>query len=62
MEAIAYTMNPGDSLTLQIFDSATSFEDFTSFGLVNVKSVGLTLPTAVGVNGLEMDDAVAAPR
>ena len=56
LEAIAYTMAPGDSLTLQIFDSATSFENFTSYGLVNVKSVSLTLPTATGVQGLEMDD------
>ena len=31
-EAIAYTMNPGDSPALQIFDSATAFEDFASFG------------------------------
>jgi ABC-2 type transport system ATP-binding protein len=62
MEAIAYTMNPGDSVTLQIFDSATSFEDFSSFGVVNVKSVGLSLPTAAHVTELEMADAAAAPR
>ena len=63
MEAIAYTMSPPDpndpnaipdSLTLQIFDSATAFENFTSYGVVNVKSVGLTLPTATNVQGLVM--------
>ena len=63
MEAIAYTMSPPDpndpnsqpdSLTLQVFDSATSFENFTAFGIVNVTSVGLTLPTAVNVTQLEM--------
>jgi ABC-2 type transport system ATP-binding protein len=56
MEAIAYTMQPGDRLTLQIFDSATSFENFTSYGLVNVTSVSLSLPTAANADGLEMDD------
>ena len=47
MEDIAYTMDPGDTLTLQIVDSATSFEDFTSFGVIRISDVGLELPTAV---------------
>lgn len=47
MENIAYTMAlPTDSLTLQIVDSATAYEDFTSFGVVNVSNVGIVLPTA----------------
>ncbi len=46
MEDIAYTMDPGDTLTLQIVDSATSFEDFTSFGVIRISDVGLELPTA----------------
>lgn len=71
MEAIAYTMDPanpqiandpGDSLTLQIFDSATAFEDFTSYGLVYIRSVGLTLPTAADAEPLDMEDAVADAR
>jgi ABC-2 type transport system ATP-binding protein len=62
MEAIAYTMNPGDSLTLQIVDSATAFEDFTSFGVVNVTSVGLSLPTAANVTEIDMAEAAATPR
>lgn len=47
MENIAYTMAlPTDSLTLQIVDSATAYEDFTSFGVVNVSEVSIVLPTA----------------
>ena len=55
MENIAFTMhpadgtNPADRLALQIVDSATAYEDFTSFGLVNVSSIGLALPTAANV-------------
>jgi ABC-2 type transport system ATP-binding protein len=46
LEDIAYTMDPGDSLTLQIVGSATPFENFTSYGVINVSSVDLTVPTA----------------
>ncbi|MET0900013.1 MAG: CocE/NonD family hydrolase [Mycobacterium sp.] len=46
LENIAYTMGANDSLTLQIVDSATAYEDFTSFGIVNVTNVGIVLPTA----------------
>ena len=49
MEDIAYTMKPGDTLTLQIVDSATSFEDFSSFGVIRISDVGLKLPTAASV-------------
>ena len=47
LENIAYTMAaPNDSLTLQIVDSASAYEDFTSFGIVNVSDVRVVLPTA----------------
>ena len=36
MEDIAYTMDPDDSLTLQIIGSATPFENFTSFGVIDI--------------------------
>ena len=35
--------NPG-SLTVQITSSATAFENFTSFGLINISNVQVTLP------------------
>jgi ABC-2 type transport system ATP-binding protein len=40
---IAYT-STGDSLRLQITSSATNFENFTSYGLVNISDVTLDLP------------------
>ncbi|ANW65904.1 hypothetical protein BCA37_22105 [Mycobacterium sp. djl-10] len=47
MENIAYTMaDPQDRLRLQIVDSAVAYEDFTSFGLVNISDVAISLPTA----------------
>lgn len=46
MEDIAYTMEPGDTLTLQIVGTATPYEDFTSYGVVDITQVGVTLPTA----------------
>ena len=47
MENIAYTMaDPQDRLRLQIVDSAVAYEDFTSFGLVNISDIAISLPTA----------------
>ncbi|WP_192860051.1 CocE/NonD family hydrolase [Mycobacterium sp. MS1601] len=47
MENIAYTMaDSRDVLRLQIVDSAVAYEDFTSFGIVNVSDVAISLPTA----------------
>lgn len=47
MENIAYTMAlPTDSLTLQIVDSATAYEEFTAFGVVHVSEIAIVLPTA----------------
>ena len=57
MENIAYTMEPGsEGVTLQIVDSATPFEDFTSFGVINISDVTLTLPTAHEVSDLILAD------
>ncbi|MCX2932056.1 peptidase S15 [Mycobacterium sp. CVI_P3] len=52
MENIVYTsddpVTPGD-LTLQITSSATAYENFTSFGVINVSNIGLTLQTPATV-------------
>ncbi len=45
LEEVAYTMSGGDTLTLQLVGSATSYEDFTSVGVINVTNMQLTLPT-----------------
>lgn len=45
---IVYTsddsVDPGD-LTLQITSSATAYENFTAFGVINISNIGLTLQT-----------------
>jgi ABC-2 type transport system ATP-binding protein len=48
LEDIAYTPVPGQTLTLQIVGSATAFENLTSFGVINVSSIHLVLPTVAG--------------
>ncbi len=53
MEAISYTAEPGDSLTLQITSSATPYENFTSFGVINVSGVSLAIPTVAADATLE---------
>jgi len=45
LEDIAYTMDPDDSLILQLVGSATAYENLTSVGVIHVTSVQLTLPT-----------------
>lgn len=50
MEDIAYTMGANDSLALQIVGSATAYEDFTAYGVIDVSRVDLTLPTANPAN------------
>jgi ABC-2 type transport system ATP-binding protein len=42
---IAYTYAPTDSLELQITSSATAFENFTAFGVVNISNVKVAIPT-----------------
>nr|MCH9768490.1 peptidase S15 [Actinomycetes bacterium] len=54
---IAYTMEPGDSLTLQIVGATSVYADATQWGFVDVSDVRLTLPT---VAALEDEDTVAA--
>ncbi|MCV7020942.1 CocE/NonD family hydrolase [Mycolicibacterium aichiense] len=47
MENIVYTAaDPSDDLTLQITSSATAYERFTAFGVINISNISLTLPTA----------------
>ena len=41
-----YTDVNKDDLELQITGSATPYENFTSYGVINVSNVQLTLPTA----------------
>ena len=43
---VAQTMEPGDTLTLQVAASAAQFANFTSVGVINVSDMQLTLPTA----------------
>jgi ABC-2 type transport system ATP-binding protein len=51
LENIVYTVqNPAtDNLTLQIISSATAYENFTSFGLVNISNIDLSLQTPAAV-------------
>jgi ABC-2 type transport system ATP-binding protein len=43
---IVYTNASADpsTLTVQITSSATAFEDFTSFGLMSISDVSVTMP------------------
>ncbi|MBB3749171.1 ABC-2 type transport system ATP-binding protein [Mycolicibacterium sp. BK634] len=51
MENIVYNVaNPGDDLTLQITSSATAYERFTAFGVINISDINLTLPIANPAN------------
>ncbi len=44
LDDIAYTTPSGGKLKLQITSSATNFENFTSFGFINIGDVTLKLP------------------
>jgi ABC-2 type transport system ATP-binding protein len=50
MEDIAYTAAAGDSLTLQVTSSATAYENFTSYGVINISNVGVELPVVKPAN------------
>ncbi len=54
---IAYTTEPGDSLTLQLAGSTSVYADATQWGFIDVSDVRLALPT---VAALEDEDVVAA--
>ncbi|WP_029109716.1 CocE/NonD family hydrolase [Mycobacterium sp. URHD0025] len=45
MEAVAYTLEPGHTATVQITSSATPFLNFTQFGAVDISGVAVSLPT-----------------
>lgn len=61
MENIVYTGTPGNKgLTLQIVDSASSFEDFTAFGVIKVSDVTVSLPTTTDATPLTTSPPVAA--
>jgi ABC-2 type transport system ATP-binding protein len=47
-----------DDLELQITSSATAFEDFTSFGAINISNVNVSLPTA-GAGVVDPEDELA---
>lgn len=51
LENVVYTMEPGDSVTLQVTSSATQYEVvWGAFGAINITDIELTLPTvAAGV-------------
>lgn len=46
MEAVAYTLEPGHTATVQITTSATAFLNLTQFGVINITGVAVSLPTA----------------
>ncbi|WKG01590.1 CocE/NonD family hydrolase [Mycolicibacterium sp. HK-90] len=46
MEAVAYTLEPGHTASVQITTSATPFLNFTQFGVINISDVAVSLPTA----------------
>jgi ABC-2 type transport system ATP-binding protein len=41
---VAYTVQPGDKLTLQLTSSALVFASISAFGVVNVSDIAVTLP------------------
>lgn len=41
---VAYTTPQGGSLTLQITSSATNFENFTTFGIIDIGDIAIELP------------------
>ena len=45
----ALILAPTRELALQIVDSATAYENFSSFGVVHVSNINLTLPIAANV-------------
>ncbi|UNC01817.1 peptidase S15 [Mycolicibacterium boenickei] len=58
MEAVAYTLEPGHTATVQITTSATPFLNFTQFGVINISDVQVALPTAgPGANVQPASDA-----
>ena len=46
LEQVAETLQPGQTVTLQLVASAADYENIESLGVLNVSSIQLTLPTA----------------
>lgn len=58
MEAVAYTLEPGHTATVQITSSATPFLNFTQFGVIDISGVEVSLPTVgPGANAHPAADA-----
>ena len=46
LNSIAYTaVSPGSTLTVQLVSTATQYENLTSYGVVSVSNMTLSLPT-----------------
>ncbi|MCB0950540.1 MAG: peptidase S15 [Mycobacterium sp.] len=52
MESIAYSMAPGDSLTLQIVGATSVYADATQWGFIDVSDVNIALPTVAGAGAV----------
>jgi ABC-2 type transport system ATP-binding protein len=46
MEMVAYTVRPGETVTLQLVASAVAYQTIWSLGTLNVSSMRISLPTA----------------
>ncbi|MCB0950539.1 MAG: hypothetical protein KDB44_14925 [Mycobacterium sp.] len=59
---IAYTMEPGDSLTLQIVGATSVYADATQWGFIDVSDVRIALPTvaAAAAEGAAPAEVVVA--
>ena len=54
---VAHTLAPGETVTLQIVASATTYQTFRGSGELKFTSINLTLPTA---NALAVTPSAAA--
>ena len=60
LQDVAYTApSGGGTLTLQLAGSATQFEDLTSYGVINVSDMTISLPT-VGAGAGESEEMIRA--
>ena len=51
LEAVAHTLRPGSSVTLQITSSATNYGPQRATGMVDFKRIDLGLPTMKAAKG-----------
>jgi len=60
LQDVAHTApSGGGTLTLQLAGSATQFENLTSYGVINVSDMTISLPT-VGVGAGESEEMIRA--